>query len=95
MIESTGRRLPRIYEHFLVFAVFTAGAVTAVIVSGEWRAAIGSGWCFAAIAWFPSAILEFFRRTKMEGFLFSAALLSGIAGFDGFIRLVSQSFRGC
>jgi len=87
--------LPRVYEHFIVFAAFTSGSLAAVAVSGEWRAMIGSGWCFVAVAWFPSVILEFFRRTGIERFLFSAALLSGIAGYDGFLRLVRQSSGGC
>ena len=83
-------------EHVLADVWTSAGVLAALVLCGDWRAVIGSGWCFAAIAWFPSVILEFFRRTKIDGALFSASLLSGIAGFDGFIRLVSQSPRvGC
>ncbi|MCW1923450.1 hypothetical protein OKA05_12875 [Luteolibacter arcticus] len=95
MVELPSRRLPRSYEHFVVFVAFTAGVSAAIIVSGESRAVVESGWCFVAIAWFPSVVLEFFRRIGMERFLVSAALLSGIAGFDGFLRLVRQSYSGC
>jgi hypothetical protein len=60
-------RLPRIYEHGLVFAAFSLGVLAAGIASNEWDAILKSGGCFLAIAWFPSACLELFRRTRAAG----------------------------
>ena len=87
--------IPRIYQHALVFTAFSLGATGAGVVSHEWSTILGSGWCFVAIAWFPSACLEFFRRARIDNFIVAAGMLSMVAGFDGVLRLVRQYGGSC
>lgn len=56
---------------------------------------LSSAWCSLAIVWFPFAAVNILRRTRTEGVAFGAALVSLIAGYDGVIRLVHLTYRGC
>lgn len=94
-MEIEIRRLPRVYEHFVVFTAFSLGALGAGVVADEWSQVLSWGWCFLAIAWFPSVCLEFFRRRTVDRHLVISVMLSMIAGFDGLLRLVRQTSAGC
>lgn len=81
--------------HSLAFGVFLVGAVLAWCKVAE-PFAIGEALRILAIAWFPPVIVELFRRLPVPNPAVAAALLSGIAGYDGVLRLLLPWYSaGC
>lgn len=88
-IGEDGPRLGRMYSHFISYSSFSVGAFAAWLASGAWNPS-GSMGCMIAIAWFPFAGVELFRRSGIGHYAWPAAILSAIAGYDGVLRLVGQ-----
>lgn len=77
----------RLSAHSMSAGFFVAGAILAWCkLSGPHS--MGDAIPILAIAWFPPVIAEVFRRLPVSNPTVAAALLSGIAGYDGVVRLL-------
>jgi hypothetical protein len=77
----------------LAYGFFAAGATYSWCMA--WNAfTLPEGACLLAIAWFPAVIVEVFRRIPIVNPAVAAALLSGMAGYDGVLRLL-RPWSGC
>jgi hypothetical protein len=74
-------------SHALAYGFFCVGVTLAWCKSGE-PFALADAVLLLAIAWFPALITELFRRLSIPNPAVAAALLSGIAGYDGILRLL-------
>jgi hypothetical protein len=81
-------------SHLLAYGFFALGAAYSWAMSGE-AFALAEGMCLLAIAWFPAVIVEVFRRAPIGNPAVAAALLSGMAGYDGVLRLLRHWAGGC
>jgi hypothetical protein len=80
-------------SYLLAYGFFALGAVYSWCMAGE-AFALAEVACLLAIAWFPAVIVEVFRRVPIENPAVAAALLSGMAGYDGVLRLL-RYWGGC
>ena len=78
----------------MAYGFFVFGAVYSWCMAGE-AFVLSEGACLLAIAWFPGVIVEVFRRVPIENPAVAAALLSGMAGYDGVLRLLRHWAGGC
>jgi hypothetical protein len=82
-------------SHALAYGFFCAGVTLAWCKSGEPFTPAEAALLFA-IAWFPALITELFRRLSIPNPAVAAALVSGIAGYDGILRLLHPVwYSGC
>jgi hypothetical protein len=81
-------------SHLLAYGFFALGAAYSWVMAGE-AFSMAEGACLLAIAWFPAVIVEVFRRTSIGNPAVAAALLSGMAGYDGVLRLLRHWAGGC
>ena len=86
---SRGRSLALSYGFFFL------GVIFAWCKSGKYFVPAELALLFA-IAWFPFLVTELFRRRfSLPNPAVAAALLSGIAGYDGVLRLLRPWHSGC
>jgi hypothetical protein len=81
-------------SHLLAYGFFVLGAGYSWCMAAE-AIALSQAACLLAIAWFPAVIVEVFRRVSIENPAVAAALLSGMAGYDGVLRLLRHWAGGC
>jgi len=88
-----GRFSERQKAHLLAYAFFVAAAVVSFARGGGW-VSYAEFFLVAGIAWFPALVVESFRRLGIERYGFAAAMLCGIAGYDGIFRLCHPGYWG-
>jgi hypothetical protein len=94
-IHAPGDSSQRLNAHLMAFTFFCIGAVAAWCKAWESPSMQEVG-CLLAIIWFPSVLVESFRRFEIENYGWAAAFLSGIAGYDGVCRLLHPGYgMGC
>jgi hypothetical protein len=79
-------RIPRIYLHGMAFGAMSVGFLLTIAVHNDWNH-LDSAWQVVAVAWFPSACVEVFRRRNMECVLPASIILPALVGWDLACRL--------
>lgn len=79
--------------HLLAYGFFVVGTILAWCKLAE-PFAIGDASRILAIAWFPALLVEVFRRFPVPNPAVAGAILSGIAGYDGVLRLFRSVYYG-
>lgn len=79
----------------LAYAFFLIAAVISFSRAGGWLS-YTEFLLVAGIVWFPALVVESFRRLGIERYGSAAAMLCGIAGYDGIFRLCNPGYWiGC
>lgn len=93
--RAKGQWNDRSKAHLLAGLFFILGVTAGWLRTGE-AFGLSEAACLVAIAWFPPVLVETLRRFRIERYGLAGALLSGIAGWDGIIRLFhTKIMEGC
>lgn len=90
---QTDRFSERQKAHWLAYGFFVIAAAISFF-RGAGLAFAPEFFLIAVIAWFPALVVESFRRLGIERYGFAAAMLCGIAGYDGIFRLCHPGYFG-
>ncbi|HEY1121360.1 MAG TPA: hypothetical protein VGE67_07150 [Haloferula sp.] len=74
-------RIPRVYLHGIAFGAMSVSFLLTIAVYNDWRD-LDSAWQTVAVAWFPSACVEVFRRGDMERVLAASIILPALVGWE-------------